>query len=249
MSLITRMSLKNRLIVGLLTLVIAVFGVIATTSLNQETMPSVELPGTSVQVTVPGASPEVVEESVTKPIETALEGVGDLETVSTTSSAGSMSANVTWPFGKDAEEMTDSVRSAVDSAKADLPDGAEAEVLSQQIDDVPVVMFAVSGGEDSQKLGDLVETELVPELQSVAGVSSVDLAGQNERRVNISFRPDDVNDKNVVTTSVPDELTAAGTVVPAGQSADGNKSLSVEVGDELDAVDQIEKTPLRTADG
>ncbi|WP_181871713.1 efflux RND transporter permease subunit [Brevibacterium aurantiacum] len=243
------MSLKNRLIVGLLTLVIAVFGVIATTSLNQETMPSVELPGTSVQVTVPGASPEVVEESVTKPIETALEGVGDLETVSTTSSAGSMSANVTWPFGKDAEEMTDSVRSAVDSAKADLPDGAEAEVLSQQIDDVPVVMFAVSGGEDSQKLGDLVETELVPELQSVAGVSSVDLAGQNERRVNISFRPDDVNDKNVVTTSVPDELTAAGTVVPAGQSADGNKSLSVEVGDELDAVDQIEKTPLRTADG
>ena len=61
MSLITRMSLKNRLIVGLLTLVIAVFGVIATTSLNQETMPSVELPGTSVQVTVPGASPEVVE--------------------------------------------------------------------------------------------------------------------------------------------------------------------------------------------
>ncbi|WP_319021969.1 efflux RND transporter permease subunit [Brevibacterium sp. FME17] len=249
MSLITRMSLKNRLIVGLLTLVIAVFGVIATTSLNQETMPSVELPGTSVQVTVPGASPEVVEESVTKPIETALEGVGDLETVSTTSSAGSMSANVTWPFGKDAEEMTDSVRSAVDSAKADLPDGAEAEVLSQQIDDVPVVMFAVSGGEDSQKLGDLVETELVPELQSVAGVSSVDVAGQNEQRVNISFRPDDVNDKNVVTTSVPDELTAAGSVVPAGQSAQGSKSLSVEVGTELDAVKEIEKTPLRTADG
>ena len=121
-----------------------------------------------------------------------------------------MSANITWPFGKDAEEMTDSVRSAVDSAKADLPDGAEAEVLSQQIDDVPVVMFAVSGGEDAQKLGDLVENELVPELQAVDGVAGVDVAGQNEQRVNISFRPDDVNDKNVVTTSVPDELTAAG---------------------------------------
>lgn len=249
MSLITRMSLKNRLIVGLLTLVIAVFGVIATTSLNQETMPSVELPGTSVQVTVPGASPEVVEKTVTEPIETALEGLGDLETVSTTTSAGSMSANITWPFGKDAEEMTDSVRSAVDSAKADLPDGAEAEVLSQQIDDVPVVMFAVSGGENAQKLGDLVENELVPELQAVDGVAGVEVAGQNEQRVNISFRPNDVNDKNVVTTSVPDELTAAGTVVPAGQSGHGDKSLSVEVGGELDAVDQIEKTPLRTADG
>ena len=51
------------------------------------------------------------------------------------------------------------------------------------------------------------------------GVAGVEVAGQNEQRVNISFRPNDVNDKNVVTTSVPDELTAAGTVVPAGQSA------------------------------
>ncbi|WP_167952910.1 efflux RND transporter permease subunit [Brevibacterium marinum] len=242
------MSLKNRLIVGLLTLVIAVFGVVATTSLNQETMPSVEMPGTSVQVTVPGASPEVVEESVTEPIETALEGVGDLETVTTTTSAGTMSAEVTWPFGEDADEMTGSVRSALDSAKADLPDGAEAQVLEQQIDDIPVVMFAVSGG-DAQTLGDRVESELVPELQAVEGVAGVEMAGQNEQQVTISFRPDDVNDKNVVTTSVPDELTAAGTVVPAGQSAHGDKSLAVEVGSELDAVEKVEKTPLRTADG
>ena len=249
MSLITRMSLKNRLIVGLLTLVIAVFGVVATTSLNQETMPSVEMPGTSVQVTIPGASPEVVEETVTKPIETALDGVGDLEAVTTTSSAGSMTADVTWPFGKDAEEMTDEVRSAVDSTKADLPEGAEAEVLSQQIDDVPVVMFAVSAAGDPQKLGDRVDTELVPELQAVDGVAGVEVTGADEQRVNISFRPEDVNDKNVVTTSVPDELTAAGTVVPAGQSAQGDKSLSVEVGTELDAVKEIENTPLRTADG
>ena len=249
MSLITRMSLKNRLIVGLLTLVIAVFGVVATTSLNQETMPSVELPGTSVQVTVPGASPEVVEETVTKPIETALDGLGDLETVSTTTSAGMMSADVTWAFGKDAEKMTDEVRSAVDQAKANLPDDAEAEVLSQQIDDIPVVMFSASGGEDEKHLGDLIESDLVPELQAVDGVADVAVAGQSEQRVTISFRPEDVNDKNVVTSSVPDELTAAGTVVPAGQSAHGDKSLAVEVGSELDGVKKIENTPLRTADG
>lgn len=88
MSQLTRMSLKNRIIVGLLTLVIAVFGVVATTSLNQETMPSVDLPGTTVQATIPGASPDVVEETVTKPLETALDSVGDLESVQTTTSAG-----------------------------------------------------------------------------------------------------------------------------------------------------------------
>ncbi len=249
MSLITEMSLKNRLIVGLLTFVIAVFGVVATTSLNQETIPSVEMPGTMVQATIPGASPEVVEETVTEPLETALDGVGDLESVTTTTSAGMMTANVTWPFGKDAEKMTDTVRSAVDSAKSNLPDTAEVEVLSQQIDDVPVVMFAVSGGDDQQQLGDLLEKNLVPELQAVDGVADVELAGQREQQVSITLRPDDVEDKNVVAASIPEELTAAGTVTPAGQSTVGDTSLSVEVGTQMDAVDAIGQTPLRTPDG
>ncbi|WP_309132708.1 efflux RND transporter permease subunit [Brevibacterium sp.] len=249
MSLITRMSLKNRLIVGLLTLVIAVFGVVATTSLNQETIPSVEIPGTMVQVTIPGASPEVVEETVTKPLETALDGVGDLESVTTTTSAGMMTANVTWPFGEDAEKMTDTVRSTVDSAKANLPDTAEVEVLSHQIDDVPVVMFAVSGGEDQQQLGDLLEKNLIPELQAVDGVADVQLAGQREQQVRITLRPDDLDAKNVVASSIPEELKAAGAVTPAGQSTVGDKSLSVAVGTEMDAVDMIGQTPLRTADG
>ena len=248
MSQLTRMSLKNRLIVGLLTLVIAVFGVVATTSLNQETMPSVDLPGTTVQATIPGASPEVVEETVTKPLETALDSVGDLESVQTTTSAGMMSASVTWPFGKDSEKMADSVRSAVDGAKANLPADAEVDVLSQQIDDFPVVMFAVSGG-DPATLGDRLETDLVPELQAIEGVASVDVSGQTEQRVNIAFRPDDVNDKGVVTASVPDELKGAGTVVPAGQSAQGETAMAVEVGTPVDAVEQIENTPIRTADG
>ena len=249
MSQLTRMSLKNRLIIGLLTLVIAVFGVVATTSLNQETMPSIDLPGTTVQATVPGASPEVVEETVTKPLETALDAVGDLDSVQTTSSSGMMTASVTWPFGKDSEKMTDSVRSAVDAAKSNLPDDAEVEVLSQQIDDFPVVMFAVSGGGDAQALGDRLETDLVPELQAVDGVAGVEVTGQAEQRVDITFRPDDVNDKGVVTASVPDELTGASTVVPAGQSGQGDRSLAVEVGTQMDAVDQIGNTPIRTADG
>ncbi|WP_258403225.1 efflux RND transporter permease subunit, partial [Burkholderia multivorans] len=110
--------------------------------------------------------------------------------------------------------MADSVRSAVDGAKANLPSDAEVEVLSQQIDDFPVVMFAVSAG-DPDTRGDRLETDLVPELQAIEGVASVDVSGQTEQRVNIAFRPDDVNDKGVVTASVPDELKGAGTVVPA----------------------------------
>ncbi|RAE30083.1 hypothetical protein DN524_32705, partial [Burkholderia multivorans] len=114
----------------------------------------------------------------------------------------------------DSEKMADSVRSAVDGAKANLPSDAEVEVLSQQIDDFPVVMFAVSAG-DPDTRGDRLETDLVPELQAIEGVASVDVSGQTEQRVNIAFRPDDVNDKGVVTASVPDELKGAGTVVPA----------------------------------
>ena len=103
-----------------------------------------------------------------KPLETALDGVGELESVTTSTSSGMMTAEVTWPFGKDSEEMTDAVRSAVDGVKSDLPADAEAEVLSYQMDEVPVTMFAVSGG-DPATLGDRLETDLVPELRALDG--------------------------------------------------------------------------------
>ena len=144
MSALTRMSLKNRLIVGLATIAVAIFGVVATSMLNQEMMPSMTTPSSMVQATVPGASPEVVEETVTDPLESALGSVADVESVTTETTSGAAMATVTWPFEADSDEVNDAIASAVESVRAELPETAEAEVLPTTMDDVPVVQTAVT---------------------------------------------------------------------------------------------------------
>ena len=103
MSFLTRLSLANRLIVGLITAAIVAFGLFAVGSLKQELLPSVQQPGAVVAATYPGASPSSVEREVTKPVEQAVQGVKGVTGVTSTSVSGSTSVQVSWDFGQDDE--------------------------------------------------------------------------------------------------------------------------------------------------
>ncbi|GAA1997560.1 efflux RND transporter permease subunit [Brevibacterium samyangense] len=256
---LTRTSLRNRLLVGLMAGIVALFGVIATTNLNQELVPDTTYPSVSVQGALPGASPDIVEETVTTPLETALDGITGVDTVSTTTTSGAVSAMVSWDFAEDYDEMFGAVRTAVDGVRAELPADAMLETYGSSLDDVPVVVFAIadsaagdeaSGDDaDTAALGERVENVLVPELEAVSGVSDVQVGGLVEEEVRLSFRPDDVEEHEVTVSAVAQELEAAGVVVPGGQTTVDERTLAIEVGSSLSSVEDVADVPLRTADG
>lgn len=248
MSALTRMSLKNRLIVGLATIAVAVFGVVATNMLNQELMPSMSMPNSMVQATLPGASPDVVEETVTEPLETALSSVADVDAVMTETTAGAATATVTWPFEADSDEVNDAISSAVESLRAELPQSADVSVLAMSMDDIPVLQTAVTNGDD-EDLATHLETALVPDLEAVDGVRDVEVTGQTEREVRISLKPEDAEAAGVDAQTLTSELEAAGTVTPGGETTDGAHSLAIEVGTPQTDLAALEDTPIRTADG
>src|SRR5690606_32774879 len=216
--------------------------------LNQELMPSMTTPNAMVQATLPGASPDVVEETVTEPLETALSSVADVDAVTTETTSGAATATVTWPFEADADEVNDAIASAVQSVNADLPENAEAEVLPMSMDDVPVLQTAVSNGEDEDLAGHL-ESMLVPDLEGVPGVRDVEVSGQAEREVTISLDEEAAQDAGVDAQTITAELEAAGTVVPGGETVDGGRSLAIEVGTPQTDVEALEETPIRATDG
>lgn len=249
MSRITSLSLRNRLIVGLTTMIVAVFGLIATGMLNQELLPSTRTPGTYLAATLPDASPDVVEESVTIPLEQALSAVPEVDSVTTTTSSGEVWATVMWSFNADSERVMQAVRAAVDGAKPLLPQQAEVEVFSASMDDVPVVQFAVSGPEGDAELGTRVDSVLVPALQGVSGVQRVDVTGQQEEQVQLTFRAADVAAHRIDTAVVAPTLQAAGLVTAAGQSLADGRELAVEVGNPLATVEEIAATPIEGEKG
>ena len=101
MSALTRLSLRNRALIALITVVAAVFGVVAMTGARQELMPDVERPIVVGQSTEAGVAPDVVDTQISTPIETAVQSVEGIESTSSTSTTGSSTVTVEFAFGTD----------------------------------------------------------------------------------------------------------------------------------------------------
>src|ERR1700761_9479492 len=114
MHLLSAFSLRNRALIALITIVIAVFGGIALTSLKQELIPSISLPSVYVVTSYPGASPAVVNHDVSTPIENSLQGLENLDSTTATSNTNSSTVTASFEYGSDITTEEQKVQTAVD---------------------------------------------------------------------------------------------------------------------------------------
>src|SRR5918998_1584598 len=159
MTSLTRLSLANRLIVGLATLAIVIFGVLAALSLRQELLPSTQVPTAILTATYPGTAPELVAEEVATPLEQAISGVSGVTKVRSVSTNGVASLTV------------------------------EYDVLAGSTDDIPVLVLGVASDAPLGELGRQVENSLVPQLSAVDGVRQVRVSGQDTAELVVTLRP------------------------------------------------------------
>src|ERR1700710_202210 len=127
---LTRLSLANRLIVGLITLAIFGFGVYSVFALKQELLPSIQAPAGLITAQYPGASPQIVATDVSTPLENSIKAVSGVTKVSSTSSNGVAVITAEWTYGLDPDKLVSDIRSAVDSVGATLPAAVETTVAT-----------------------------------------------------------------------------------------------------------------------
>ncbi|HJG79547.1 MAG TPA: efflux RND transporter permease subunit [Brevibacterium senegalense] len=246
---LTRLSLRNRALIALITICAAVFGVIGTSTLKQELFPPLELPQAFVTAQYEGASPEAVEREVTAPLEEALTGVESVESIQSTSSAGSSQVVVETDYGTDSDEVVRSLQRAVSQVESTLPDGVEPSVMAGGLADFPIVMLSVSSSGDVNELASDLEDVAVPELSDIEGVRSVAVTGEKPLQVEITVREDDLEDEGVSIDSLAGLLQANGVPTSPGQLQTDEGSAPVEVGSRLTSVEQIEDLVVAGADG
>lgn len=244
-----RASLKNRLIVGLTTLAVAVFGIIAMNSLKQELMPPITAPMATVSVTSPGLAPEQMSHSVAEPLERALMSIPNVKNVVTTISTGSVDMQVDWAFGQDDDAQLQAVRRAVDTVKVAMPRGTETVVFSGGSDGIPAMMVSIGSTGDEEGFADRVADTVVPAVQGVAGVQRAELQGRTEQRIVIELRPEDVVKHQVTPESITLLLQGYGASLPAGEALREDGKISVTVGQALTTLEEIRELPVTGAEG
>jgi multidrug efflux pump subunit AcrB len=246
---LTRLSLANRMIVGLATLAIIVFGVLATLNLKQELLPSIQVPTAIVTATYPGVSPQIVADEVSTPLERALSGVSGVTKVQSTSTNGIATITVEWEYGLDPDKVVADVRNAVDGVAPTLPEQVETEVITGSTDDIPVLLLAVASDASLDEAGRQVENVAIPELSGIEGVRSVTVTGENTTQLLVTLRPTDLRKHDVTVQAVTQTVQGQATVTPAGSSFDEDLELAVEVGTSPNTVKQFQTLQVPTPDG
>jgi len=238
------LSLRNRALIALITIVAAVFGGLALTNLKQELIPSLELPSLIVMTSYPGASPEVVENDVSTPIETAIQGVPGLESTSATSSTNSSIIQATFAYGENLATAEQKMQQAITRISSQLPEDVEPQVLSVSIDDFPVIQVAVTGFDDAETAQADLENVAIPDLEDVEGVNAAQIIGGIGQRITIT--PDDASlaAEGVSSQAIRDALQQNGTLFPGGDITQDGQTLTVQTGAKITSVEDIAALPL-----
>jgi HAE1 family hydrophobic/amphiphilic exporter-1 len=249
MSGLTRLSLANRGLVALIAIVISGFGLYAIPSLKQQLFPSIELPAAFVSAVLPGASPEAVEEQVTKPIEDAVKGIDGIDTVTSTSRENASSVVVMFEFGTDIESAVNQVTTSLNRIQSQLPDDVDPVVFAGGTDDIPAIVLAATGGSDESELLTKLNTTVVPELTGISGVRDVQVTGARAEQVVITPDLAKMGAAGVSPASLTSVLQANGVSIPAGSVVEGEQALTVQVGTPITSVDQLKDVYLTGSKG
>ncbi|MYT94224.1 MMPL family transporter [Streptomyces sp. SID8359] len=241
MSWLSRFSLAQRALIGLISIVALVFGAIAIPQLKQQLLPTIELPMVSVLAPYPGASPDVVEKQVVEPLENSLKAVDGVEGITSTASEGNALIMATFDFGDEGtKQLVADIQQAVNRARAQLPPTVDPQVIAGSTDDIPTVVLAVTSDKDQQALADQLDRTVVPALQDIDGVGQVTVDGVQE--LQISVVPDDrkLAAAGLNAGSLAQALQAGGATLPAGSFSEAGKSRTIQVGGGYTSLEQIE---------
>ncbi|WP_336644974.1 efflux RND transporter permease subunit [Microbacterium sp. USHLN186] len=248
MSNLAILSLRNRALIALITIVSAVFGGLALSNLKQELIPSLELPALVVMTNYPGASPEVVENDVSTPIEKAIQGVPGLESTSATSTTNASIVQAMFDYGTNLATAEQKMQQAINRVAQQLPDDVSPQVLSVSIDDFPVIQIAVTGFDDSQTAQRDLETTVIPDLEDVDGVNAAEIVGGVGQRITITPSAEKLLAAGQSTQAITQALRQNGILLPGGAITEGSETLTVQTGDKVSSAEEIAALPLAGTD-
>ncbi|MCU1417785.1 MAG: hydrogenase expression protein, partial [Schumannella sp.] len=243
MHLLSVFSLRNRALIALLTLVVGGFGAFALTTLKQDLFPSLNIPQLVIVTTYPGASPDVVETDVSTPIETAIQGVPDLDSTVATSTSGASTVSASFAYGTNIATAEQKVQLAINRLTT-LPDAAQVNVLTGSLDDFPVIQIAITSNLDSDELSSRLEASTITDIQQLDGVREASLLGTTGKRVTITPDLKALAKNGFTSQSIRDALKNNGVLLAAGQITEDGQTLTVQAGQRLATADDIAALPL-----
>ncbi len=228
--------IKNSVGTTLLTIALALAGVVAFRALPEAPLPAVEFPTIQVQAQLPGASPETMASSVATPLERQFGHIASLNQMTSTSYLGQTTIVLQFDLSRDIDAAARDVQAAINAASTYLPANLPAKPTYRKVNpaDPPIMILALTSNIKSPgELYDAADSILEQKLSQISGVGQVIVGGGALPAVRVELNPTELNDMGISLEQVRSVLASANANLPKGEFADQNNAWSISTTDQL----------------
>ncbi|MGB0061510.1 efflux RND transporter permease subunit, partial [Candidatus Binatus sp.] len=236
----------------LLTIALALSGVIAFRLLPVAPLPQVEFPTIQVQASLPGASPETMASSVATPLERQFGRIAGLTELTSTSYLGATSIVLQFDLNRDIDAAARDVQAAINAAAGQLPANLPSKPSYRKVNpaDAPILILALtSNTERPGQMYDAADSILEQKLSQIEGVGQVFVGGSALPAVRVELNPTEMSNLGVGLEDVRTVLAAANANRPKGELANGTQTWGLSTTDQLLKAEDYKPLIVRYASG
>ena len=248
---LAEVSIRRPVFATVLSLLILLIGAVSFNRLAVREYPKIDEPVVTVSVRWPGASAEVMESQVTKPLEDSIAGIDAVDVLTSISRADQTQISVRFRLEKDADAAAAEVRDRTSRVRNRLPQAIEEPVIAKvEADAFPVIWLAFTSDTLTPlQINDLVNRIVKPRLQTVTGVADVRIFGERKYAMRVWLDPDKLAAYRLSTQDVEDAITRSNLEVPAGRIESQQREFSVTSQTDLARPSQFGDIVVKSVNG
>ncbi len=239
-------SIKKPIPTLVLFLILTLVGLMSFPRLGIDDTPNIDIPAVNITVTQPGAGPTELETQVTRKVEDAVAGLGNIDTLVSSVQDGVSTTTVSFILGTDSDRATNDVRNAIAQIRQDLPQDVNDPVVQRlRFAGGSIVTYAVTSPQRSvEELSDLVDRTISRALLNVPGVAQIRREGGIDREIRIELNPDRLQSLGITATQVNDQIRAFNINLPGGRSQFGGTEKSIRTLGSARTVEALRTYPI-----
>ncbi len=248
---ISDLCIRRPVFATVLSLIVALVGLVSYTRLTVREYPKIDEPVVNVSTTYRGASAEIIESQVTKPLEDSLAGIEGIETLTSTSRSESSQVTVRFKLTRDVDGAAADVRDRVSRVRSRLPDDIDEPVIAKvEADANPIIWLAFTSDTVSPlAVSDYANRVVKPRLQTLPGVADVQIRGERQYAMRIDLDRDRLASFSLTTQDVEDAIRRQNVEIPAGRIESSQREFNVVSKTDLQTEQEFRDIVVRNVNG
>jgi len=234
-------SVRRFVFAVMINLVIVLFGLISVNRISIDRSPDIDFSLISVTTVLPGANPDVIDSSVTNIIEGAVNSIPGIDDVRSRSAPGVSNVFIQFLLEKDLDIAFNEVQSKVGQINSQLPDDAETPIISKiETGEIPIIWLALRGNRTLQDLSVYAKNILKRKLETIDGVGSIVIGGEQERNIRVNLDFDRMSAFGITVQDIVMAFRNEHIKLPGGFLIDNSKEDLLKLDLESHNVEEIE---------